>query len=154
VFLDEVGELPHTIQVKLLRVLEEQQVLRVGGRVPRSIDVRFVSATHRDIEAEVARGAFRQDLYFRLNGVTLTIPPLRERESDVAPLARLFAAKASKGFERAEIPAVSEEALAVLEKCVGNQTYAARMLGISRRTLVSRIEEYNLPRPRKPRPKS
>src|SRR6185436_7038392 len=87
VFLDEVGELPRSIQVKLLRVLEERQVLRVGGRVPRSIDVRFLSATNRDLEAEVASGAFRQDLYFRLNGVTLTIPPLRERVADIAPLA-------------------------------------------------------------------
>ena len=69
VFLDEVGELPNSIQVKLLRVIEERRVLRVGGRAPREIDVRFVSATNRDLEAEVARGGFRQDLFFRLNGL-------------------------------------------------------------------------------------
>ncbi len=78
-FLDEVGELPMSTQVKLLRVLEERQVLRVGGRTPRPIDMRFIAATNRDLEAEAARGAFRQDLFFRLNGITLTIPPLRER---------------------------------------------------------------------------
>jgi transcriptional regulator with PAS, ATPase and Fis domain len=116
VFLDEVGELPQTIQVKLLRVLEEQKVLRVGGRVPRSIDVRVLSATHRDLEADVARGAFRQDLYFRLSGVTLTIPPLRQRVADIAPLAELFAAKACRAFERSRIPELSREALALLER--------------------------------------
>ncbi|WP_437874652.1 sigma 54-interacting transcriptional regulator [Sorangium sp. So ce513] len=116
VFLDEVGELPRSTQVKLLRVLEERQVLRVGGRVPRDIDVRFLSATHRDLEAEVARGAFRQDLYFRLNGVTLTIPPLRERIADIAPLVQLFVAKACKAFERRHVPAVSAEALSLLER--------------------------------------
>ncbi|KYF69453.1 Fis family transcriptional regulator, partial [Sorangium cellulosum] len=116
VFLDEVGELPRSTQVKLLRVLEERQVLRVGARVPRNIDVRFLSATHRDLEAEVARGAFRQDLYFRLNGVTLTIPPLRERALDIAPLVELFAVKASKAFERQRVPAASAEALALLER--------------------------------------
>ncbi|WP_437639506.1 sigma 54-interacting transcriptional regulator [Sorangium sp. So ce854] len=243
VFLDEVGELPQATQVKLLRVLEEHQVMRVGGRVPRSIDVRFLSATHRDLEAEVARGAFRQDLYFRLNGVTFTIPPLRQRIADIAPLAELFAARACAAFERSQIPAISGEVLALLErypwpgnirelrnvmeravmlcagdrllpehlpprvtaaaapaapapaaaakgpeaggrreepkappagegslpqalapapderqrivealeKCVGNQTYAAKMLGISRRTLVAKIAKYSLPRPRKPK---
>ncbi|KYF53572.1 Fis family transcriptional regulator, partial [Sorangium cellulosum] len=116
VFLDEVGELPQATQVKLLRVLEEHQVMRVGGRVPRSIDVRFLSATHRDLEAEVARGAFRQDLYFRLNGVTFTIPPLRQRIADIAPLAELFAARACAAFERSQIPAISGEVLALLER--------------------------------------
>src|SRR5260370_30862587 len=87
VFLDEIGELPMTIQVKLLRVLEGQQVLRVGGIKPPSIDVRFVAATNRDLEAELARGSFHQDLFFRLNGISLWIPPLRGRPPEQPGLA-------------------------------------------------------------------
>jgi two-component system response regulator AtoC len=79
VFLDEVGDLPMPIQVKLLRVLEERQVLRVGAVKPRLIDVRFLAATNRDLEAEIEHGNFRQDLFFRLNGISIVIPPLRER---------------------------------------------------------------------------
>ncbi|MEJ7735556.1 MAG: sigma 54-interacting transcriptional regulator, partial [Polyangiaceae bacterium] len=83
VFLDEVGELPMTTQVKLLRVIEERQVYRVGSVKPRLIDVRFVAATNRDLEAEVALGSFRQDLFFRLDGISLVIPPLRERRDEI-----------------------------------------------------------------------
>jgi DNA-binding NtrC family response regulator len=90
VLLDEIGELPMSLQVKLLRVLEERAVRRVGGLVARPIDVRFVAATHRDLEAEVIRGSFRQDLFFRLNGITLNIPPLRERVDEIEALAELF----------------------------------------------------------------
>ena len=95
VFLDEVGELPLTTQTKLLRVLEDRQVLRVGGLRAQPIDVRFVAATNRDLEAEVARGTFRQDLFFRLNGITLELPPLRERTDEIEGLARRFLAEAS-----------------------------------------------------------
>jgi two-component system response regulator AtoC len=77
IFLDEVGELPPP--VKLLRVLEDHKVLRIGGRTPRTLDMRFVAAANRDLEVEVARGNFRQDLYFRLNGISFVIPPLRAR---------------------------------------------------------------------------
>ena len=90
IFLDEVGEMPMATQVKLLRVLEEREVLRVGGLQPRAIDVRFVSATNRNLEDEIEKGRFRQDLYFRLNGITIEIPPLRERKSEIEPLARGF----------------------------------------------------------------
>jgi DNA-binding NtrC family response regulator len=90
IFLDEIGELPMTMQVKLLRVLEERQVWRVGGVRPRPIDVRFVAATNRDLEHAVNEHKFRQDLYFRLAGVTLHIPPLRERPEEIEPLAREF----------------------------------------------------------------
>jgi len=90
VFLDEIGELPMSIQVKLLRVLEERQVLRVGALKTTSIDVRFLAATNRDLEAEIVRGTFRQDLYFRLNGITLVIPPLRERTAEIPVLAKGF----------------------------------------------------------------
>ena len=90
-FLDEVGELPLATQAKLLRVIETREVTRLGSVRPRRIDVRFIAATNRDLEAEVGRGAFRQDLYFRLAGITLTIPPLRERVDEIRQLAELFA---------------------------------------------------------------
>src|SRR5207253_9149958 len=89
--LDEVGDLPLALQAKLLRVLEQREVMRVGALKPRAVDVRFLAATHRDLGAEVTRGAFRQDLYFRLNGITLRVPPLRERRGEIAALAKLFA---------------------------------------------------------------
>jgi two-component system, NtrC family, response regulator AtoC len=90
VFLDEIGELTPTLQVKLLRVLEERAVWRVGSTRTRPIDVRFVTATNRDLRREVNRERFRKDLYFRINGVTLQVPPLRERKEEIEPLARHF----------------------------------------------------------------
>jgi len=96
VFLDEIGELPMNMQVKLLRVLEERTVWRVGGVKPRPIDVRFVAATNRNLEQAVTDHKFRQDLYFRLAGVTLHIPPLRERTEEIEPLAREFARQLSR----------------------------------------------------------
>jgi DNA-binding NtrC family response regulator len=224
VFLDEVGELSPSIQVKLLRVLEERKVTRVGGLTAKAIDVRFVSATNRDLAAEVKKGAFRQDLLFRLDGITLSIPPLRERPREIEPLARMFAERAAAQMgrpapvlareallalarhawpgnvrelrnvmERAVVlseagliapehlllpapaapsaepaapaepreeaaPAHLRTELAALERqrildalaaCAGNQTQAAAKLGMSRRTLVKRLGEYDVPRPRK-----
>jgi DNA-binding NtrC family response regulator len=214
VFLDEVGELPAAVQVKLLRALEDRTVLRVGGRTPQRIDVRFVAATHRDLEARIAEGAFREDLYFRLNGVSFAIPPLRSRTAEVLPLAELFAGIAARQMDR-RCPLFSPEAVRLLErwawpgnvrelrnvveravvmhegtailpedlparmsappasvapkptlpgelaaierrrivealeKCAGNQTQAAELLGMPRRTLVARLSEYGIPRPRK-----
>jgi DNA-binding NtrC family response regulator len=216
VFLDEVGELPPALQVKLLRVIETREVLRVGSVRPRKIDVRFVAATNRDLEAEVARGGFRRDLYFRLNGMSLTIPPLRERPRDLAVLARAFVASMARGraprisdaamaalhahgwpgnvrelrnaIERAlvlcdgpellpehlprPVPFASPEEevtseaaaepaavvadderariLAALAACGGNQSRAARQLGISRKVLIARLDRYGVARPRKP----
>jgi DNA-binding NtrC family response regulator len=245
VFLDEIGELPPSLQVKLLRVLEDKQVMRVGALKPRKIDVRFVSATNRDLEEEIVRGAFRQDLYYRVSGVSIVIPPLRERLSEIPHLCRLFTAEGARqvgGPEPAVSPAamqllqayawpgnirelrnvieravllasdgvITEEHLPIekmlggriaaapvvqshggavidpyaaaaqayaapippgsaqpgtlrdeiddverrrilsaLESCAGNQTRAARMLGISRSTLSARLEQFGLPRPRK-----
>jgi two-component system response regulator AtoC len=113
VFLDELGEISATIQVKLLRVLEERKVTRVGGLAARAIDVRFVAATNRDLDAEVKRGAFRQDLFFRLGGIALTIPPLRDRRAEIAPLARMFAARAAAQLGRGAptITLATQEAL-------------------------------------------
>jgi DNA-binding NtrC family response regulator len=114
VFLDEVGELPMSTQVKLLRVLEDRRVMRVGARTTREVDVRFLSATNRDLEREVTRGAFRQDLFFRLNGIALTIPPLRERTGEIEELASLFVAKACVESGRADAPIISPEVRRVL----------------------------------------
>ena len=238
VFLDEIGDMPPKLQATLLRVIQTRQVQRVGSVKTRPIDVRFIAATHRDLESEIALGRFRQDLYYRLNGSTLTIPPLRERRSEILPLVRSFAAQFARETDRpapdispdaarllesypwrgnvrevrnvveralllcegSEIlpehlpiesmaansisfaataapppaaPVVSfaapaapdamarptapmgafdeekERILRVLAECAGNQTRAAKVLGIARSTLVARLDEYNSPRPRK-----
>jgi two-component system response regulator AtoC len=237
VFLDEIGELPLPAQAKLLRVLEERVVRRVGSTVGRMLDIRFVCATNRLLPDEVDAGRFRRDLYYRINGVTVTIPPLRERTGEIAGLARAFAARPRatgavpsldddviaalarhqwpgnvrelrNTIERAVLfagggpikpehltlvemspprrssvptmpmerissneitiggagmPPVSADTrladsiadverrriLDAMEKCGGNQTRAARMLGISRNTLLARLDAYGLPRPRK-----
>jgi DNA-binding NtrC family response regulator len=230
VFLDEVGEMPLATQGKLLRVLEERAVVRLGSTRPRPIDVRFVAATNRDIEGDSRAGRFRSDLYFRLAGITLLIPPLRERPAELQLLVDRFVAAACRELDRTAPLRVSSEALELLrrhdwpgnvrelrnaieraavlcagetilpehlppgllkppalkpppvapsrptapppaggeslqgeikslerqriiealERCGGNQSKAAELLGISRRTLVSRLSEFDLPRPRKP----
>jgi transcriptional regulator with GAF, ATPase, and Fis domain len=243
VFLDEIGEMPLSTQAKLLRVLEEKTILRVGATKPRPIDVRFIWATNRDLRAEARLGRFRQDLYFRIAGVEFSIPPLRRRQIEIEPLARLFLERFCRRsglpvpeltrealaalhayswpgnvrelrnvMERAPFlcaggpltpehiprdaaddgelfPAEEQEATEVfvpappalrnmppasppagagsfglrardddadrsriawaLEQCAGNQTRAARLLGISRRTLINHIERLNMPRPKK-----
>jgi DNA-binding NtrC family response regulator len=219
-------------QAKLLRVLESGDVLRLGARAPVKVDVRFVAATNRDLRAQIAAGAFRSDLFFRLNGMSVTIPPLRKRPSEIAPLARAFAARTAARLgrlaaafdagamsaleayawpgnvrelrnvvERATVvggnvvtcetlavacpevlapampaagdashvsatqqlaaladPTDLKQALHVAEKqrvldalakSNGNQARAAELLGISRRTLINRIESYGIGRPRK-----
>lgn len=220
VLLDEIGELPLALQAKLLRVLQERRVRRVGGLKELALDVRFIAATNRDLEAEAARGAFRQDLFFRLNGATLRVPPLRERRSEIAALAHKFVTEA--GREQARSVTISAQALSELERhtwpgnirelrnvvaravalcsgscvevehllfdkrrggtsepphrppdpptppgglsiaqagereriiealsqCAGNQTTAASKLGMPRRTLVSKLRDYQIPRPR------
>jgi transcriptional regulator with GAF, ATPase, and Fis domain len=113
-FLDEIGELSLGVQAKFLRVLENREITRVGGLRARRIDVRIICATNRDLAAQVRAAAFRQDLYFRLNGITLTIPPLRSRRSEITPLARQFIRETCAHARRPELP-VTSEALAFLE---------------------------------------
>ncbi|MBX3248873.1 MAG: sigma 54-interacting transcriptional regulator [Myxococcales bacterium] len=216
VFIDEVGELPPSVQVKLLRVLEDRRVRRVGGRDERALDVRFVAATNRDLETEVAEGRFRQDLYFRLSGFTIRIPALRDRQDEILPLARVFLrdlcdeksmrvpeldpelcdalrryawpgnvrelknvvrrllivaedgrlrasdlpldemARRAKlmsapieGGARLDSPDERTRIIAALEQSGGNQTEAAKLLGVSRRTLIDRLDRYGIARPRK-----
>jgi DNA-binding NtrC family response regulator len=232
VLLDEVAEMPPSVQAKLLRVIDRGEVLRLGTTTPRPIDVRFLAATNRDLEGEVARGTFRADLYFRLNAAQIVIPPLRQRRDEIAPLARTFVSMACRQAERATEPRISPEALSlllgypwpgnvrelrnvieravllapgdvilpehlpadklapappapvdgppvarlrphiglrgrdleeptlvdnpeqarilgVLQQCDFNQTRAAEVLGMSRRTLVSRLASYGWTRPRR-----
>jgi two-component system, NtrC family, response regulator AtoC len=220
VFLDEVGDLPLPLQAKLLRVIESREVTRIGSLKPRIVDVRFVAATNHDLAKRVSAGSFRQDFFYRLNSVTLRVPPLRERPTEIEPLARLFLENARTRFEIPDIrfssaalsalsshawpgnvrelksaveraallakariiepsdlglttpisaAAVSlgrgpniteleglssdenaerERIVRALEQCGGNQSRAAKQLGMSRRTLVRKIAQLQLPRPR------
>ncbi len=98
-FLDEIGDLTRDFQVKLLRALQEREIMRVGGTRPRPINARIIAATNRDLEELVREGKFREDLYFRLNVVPLRIPPLRERKEDIIPLVYNFKQKFSKAYQ-------------------------------------------------------
>ena len=113
VFLDEIGEIPLSLQVKLLRVLQERQVERVGGTQPVKLDIRLIAATNRNLEEESRAGRFRQDLYYRLNVVALKTPALRDRPSDILPLAMHFAAKFGQQCGR-RMTGISPEAQAYL----------------------------------------
>jgi len=112
-FLDEIGDIRQPLQAKLLRLLQEQEFERVGGTRPIRVDVRFVAATNTDLERAMKQGAFRQDLYYRLNVVSLRLPPLRERTEDLEPLARHFVEKYSAELKRPPKP-ISPAALALL----------------------------------------
>jgi two-component system, NtrC family, response regulator AtoC len=211
-FLDEVGELPLTVQAKLLRFLEQREVVRLGSVTPRIVDVRIVSATHRDLRNNES---FRPDLFFRLDGISAHVPPLRERREEIIPLADLFIARAAN-TNKGVLPRLSDSArsalenhsfpgnvrelksaieravvlasgassptieaahlmlhahaqgprdvarldseietlerqriIEALESCNGNQSEAARKLGISRHTLMSRMDVFGLERPKK-----
>jgi len=112
--LDEIGELPIGLQAKLLRVLQESEIRRVGDQKTRRVDARVLAATARDLEAEVRAGRFREDLFYRVNVVVIELPPLRDRREDIAPLARHFVARLAQRFGRPL--SLSEDALAWLEQ--------------------------------------
>ncbi len=206
-FLDEIGDISPSVQVKLLRVLQERELERVGGTQTIKVDVRVIAATHRDLEAMVAAGTFREDLFYRLAVIPIVVPPLRDRPGDVARLARHFVATFGKGRTRvdddgiallaaqpwpgnvrqlqnfverivvmadgpvlaradierelgpataARAPAttttldeerrrVEREALVrALQQAKDNRSLAARILGVSRRTLYNKLAEHGI----------
>jgi DNA-binding NtrC family response regulator len=115
VFFDELGELPLSAQAKLLRALESRRIIRLGARKEEAIDVRIIAATNRKLETEVKEGRFREDLFFRIGGAKVVIPPLRERPREVAMLARCFLERACVATDRA-VPELSPATLAVLAR--------------------------------------
>ncbi len=113
IFLDEIGDMPFSIQAKILRLLQEKSIERLGGREPIPVDVRILAATNRDLESALDMGKFREDLYFRLKVVTIRLPPLRERKDDIALLTEYFLAKFSAESD-AMNPGITREATVLL----------------------------------------
>lgn len=113
-FLDEVGDLSPALQAKLLRVLQQSEFIPVGSTTTRQVNVRFIAATNKDLEQEVAQGRFREDLYYRLNVITLQLPPLRDRPEDIEPLTRHFLAKVAGKFNQ-PAKALTDAALQLLK---------------------------------------
>jgi transcriptional regulator with GAF, ATPase, and Fis domain len=148
VFLDEIGELAPLLQAKLLRVLQEREFERVGGTRTIKLNVRIVAATNRDLDAEVRAGRFRQDLYYRLNVVSICMPPLRERRDDISALASYFAAKYGETAKR-KIAGISPEARSCLMRYdwpgnvreLENAIERAVVLGSSELILVEDLPE-------------
>jgi len=110
IFLDEIGELPPEAQVRLLRVLQEKEIERIGGTTPIDVDIRVIAATHRDLEAMIREGKFREDLYFRLNVFPIYIPNLKERSGDIPGLVQHFIQKKSRELQLPSIPTLSPDA--------------------------------------------
>ncbi|MGD0021672.1 MAG: sigma-54 dependent transcriptional regulator, partial [Smithellaceae bacterium] len=113
IFLDEIGELPPVLQVKLLRVVQEKTFRRIGGAEDIKVDVRIISATNQNLEEKVKKGEFREDLYFRLNVIPIHMPPLRERKEDIPLLTKHFIEKYAKEFDK-EIRTISSYAMELL----------------------------------------
>jgi DNA-binding NtrC family response regulator len=149
IFLDEIGEMPLPLQAKLLRVLERKVITRVGGTTEVATDARLIAATHRDLEAEVRAGRFRQDLMFRIGGFTLVVPPLRDRAAEIVPLAELFA-RTTAAEQGRPPPVFAEDAKEELTAYTwpGNVRELKNL--IERLVLLGtkeRIEASDLPRP-------
>ena len=113
VFLDEIGDMPAALQVKLLRVLAEQEIDRLGGSKPVKVNVRFITATHRNIEDAIKEGKFREDLYYRLNIIPIVIPPLRDRKSDIPLLVQHFLKKCNENQDH-QAKVISDETIQML----------------------------------------
>jgi two-component system response regulator HydG len=148
IFLDEVGELAPSLQAKLLRVLQQREFERVGGTQPHPLDIRVIAATNRDLSGDVAEGRFREDLYHRLNVVTLASPPLRDRKEDVSLLARYFLQRSAERCKR-HVEGLSPEAEAILMEYawpgnvreLENAMERAVVLGVSERVLPEELPE-------------
>ncbi len=148
-FLDEIGELPLGLQVKLLRVLQDREFERVGGDRTLHVDVRLVAATHRNLEDMVAAGTFRADLYYRLNVVSLAVPPLRQRPADIALLANHFLRKYTAEHNR-EIDGFDDHALAVMQRYAWPGNVRELCNAVERAVVMSRdrnIHAEDLPSP-------
>jgi transcriptional regulator with PAS, ATPase and Fis domain len=113
VFLDEIGDMPFSIQAKILRLLQEKSIERLGGRETIPVDVRIIAATNRDLESALAEGRFREDLYYRLKVVTIALPPLRERAGDIALLTEYFLSKYAAELGMVN-PGITEDAITTL----------------------------------------
>lgn len=154
VFLDEIGELPLDAQAKLLRVLQTRTVTRIGDRKTISVDFRVIAATNKNIEYEVSTNGFREDLFYRINVVTVQIPPLRKRAEDILPLSKAFANKAAAKIGLADI-GITDEALSLLvaydwpgnvrelENVIERATYLARSGYIGIEQLPEKVINYN-----------
>ena len=138
-FLDEIGDAPPAVQVKLLRVLEDREIMRVGGQKSFRVDVRLVSATNRDLDERVASGKFRQDLLYRLAVVSIVLPPLRERREDIRPLAERFIAQAQKEHGR-RIARWSRSGLRVWRLMTGPAAFANCATRLRRRWSPRRMK--------------
>jgi DNA-binding NtrC family response regulator len=114
-FLDEIGDMSLAVQAKLLRVIQEREFMPVGSTRTKTVDIRFVAATNKNLEKEVAAGRFREDLFYRLSVITINIPPLRERPEDIEPLARHFIRKFAQGMNK-EVTGITPDALARLQQ--------------------------------------
>jgi len=149
IFLDEIGEISMGTQVKILRVLQEKEIIRVGGNKSIAIDVRILAATNKNLEKAVAKGQFREDLYYRLNVIPVVIPPLRERKSDIRKLVKNFMRKFNQEYGRLAKD-ISPEALEILElyDWPGNIRELENVIGRAMISMVSNesvIKSYHLP---------
>ena len=142
-FLDEIGDMPLMMQSKLLRVLQDREIRRLGGKDPIKIDIRIITATNKDLEKELAKNSFREDLYYRLKVVTIPLPPLRERKEDIAELADFFRAKYSREFGK-RIRSVEQAALKALHDYTWPGNIRQLESVIERAVILSDHESINL----------
>ena len=146
IFLDEIGDLPAEVQVKLLRVLEERTIERLGSPRPIPVDVRIIAATHRNLEERIAEGAFREDLYYRLNVFPIHVPPLRERTQDIPLLLWRFVDEFSKAFGK-RIDAIDKESMEALQQYAWPGNIRELRNLVERATIVATTRRLTIPLP-------